>query len=217
MFKTAKNTIKKAAKDQVEFFLVLLTGVFAGSIFTLAYVKYDVKTSISFADIGGMLAGVSTAGLLYVAIRTAKNWRTQLQETAKRESNDQLYEVSLQASSMLSKFADCYSNARAIAEDNKAHGSNSEREMHTKLKALDSKLIEISLKYQTAKSKLEAHWADRDITEITSVDFILCYEKIKVILNRDHFDRNGKTTRVMDEFSKIHTEMYFKLVTDMHK
>jgi hypothetical protein len=40
MFNTAKNTIKKAAKDQVEFFLVLLTGLFSGSIFTLAYVKF---------------------------------------------------------------------------------------------------------------------------------------------------------------------------------
>ena len=91
------------------------------------------------------------------------------------------------------------------------------RDVHIELKVLDSKFIEISLKYQTAKSKLEAHWADRDITEITSADCIQCYEEIKRILNRDHFDPHGKTTRVMDEFSKIHTEMYFKLGADLHK
>lgn len=78
MFKTAKNTLKKAAKDQVEFFLVLLTGLFAGSIFTLAYVKYDVKTTLSFADVGGMFAGAGTAGLLFVAIKTASSWKKQL-------------------------------------------------------------------------------------------------------------------------------------------
>jgi hypothetical protein len=55
MFKAAKNTIKNAARDQVEFFLVLLTGVFVGSIFTLAYIKYWDTSKVTFADIGGML------------------------------------------------------------------------------------------------------------------------------------------------------------------
>jgi hypothetical protein len=85
MFKTAKNTIKKAAKDQVEFLLVLLTGVFAGSIFTLVYIKYNVKTTLSFADIGGMLASISTLGLLYVAWRTADNWKVQHRESELRK------------------------------------------------------------------------------------------------------------------------------------
>ena len=77
MFKTAKNTIKKAAKDQVEFFLVLLTGLFAGSIFTLAYIKYWDTSKVTFADIGGMLAGVGTIGLFIIAVKTAKTWKEQ--------------------------------------------------------------------------------------------------------------------------------------------
>lgn len=55
MFKTAKNTIKNAARDQVEFFLALLTGVFVGSIFTLVYIKFWEQGEVTFADIGGML------------------------------------------------------------------------------------------------------------------------------------------------------------------
>jgi len=83
MFNTAKNTIKKAAKDQVEFVGAILTGVFAGSIFTLAYVKYDVENTLSFADIGGMLAGVGTIGLFVVAIKTADTWKEQNKTTLK--------------------------------------------------------------------------------------------------------------------------------------
>jgi hypothetical protein len=59
--------------------------LFAGSIFTLAYVKYNVKTTLSFADIGGILASISTLGLLYVAWRTADNWKVQHRESELRK------------------------------------------------------------------------------------------------------------------------------------
>tara|TARA_R110001599_G_scaffold107435_2_gene269739 strand:+ start:6511 stop:7128 length:618 start_codon:yes stop_codon:yes gene_type:complete len=105
MFKTAKNTIKKAAKDQVEFFLVLLTGVFTGSIFTLAYVKYDVKTTLSFADIGGMLAGVGTIGLLYAAAVAAGTWKKQLQMQQRKDVVEKYFEIYHRLFTHLNKIA----------------------------------------------------------------------------------------------------------------
>ncbi|GAA0834844.1 hypothetical protein GCM10009112_25620 [Marinomonas arenicola] len=78
MFKTAKNTIKNAARDQVEFFLALLTGVFVGSIFTLVYIKFWEQGEVTFADIGGMLAGTGTIGLLLLAFNAGKEWKNQL-------------------------------------------------------------------------------------------------------------------------------------------
>jgi type II secretory pathway pseudopilin PulG len=97
MFNTAKNTIKKAAKDQVEFFLVLLTGLFVGSIFTLAYIKYWDTSKVTFADIGGMLAGVGTIGLLLVAFNARKEWQKQLlaQQTSKAIDNYFLAHIGL--------------------------------------------------------------------------------------------------------------------------
>ena len=105
MFNTAKNTIKKAAKDQVEFFLVLLTGVFTGSIFTLAYVKYDVKTTLSFADIGGMLAGVGTIGLLYAAAVAAGTWKKQLQMQQRKDVVEKYFEIYHRLFTHLNKIA----------------------------------------------------------------------------------------------------------------
>jgi hypothetical protein len=105
MFKTAKNTLKNAAKDQVEFFLVLLTGVFVGSIFTLAYVKYDVKTTLSFADIGGMLAGVGTIGLLYAAAVAAGTWKKQLQMQQRKDVVEKYFEIYHRLFTHLNKIA----------------------------------------------------------------------------------------------------------------
>ena len=105
MFKTAKNTLKNAAKDQVEFFLVLLTGVFVGSIFTLAYVKYDVKTTLSFADIGGMLAGVGTIGLLYAAAVAAGTWKKQLQMQQRKGVVEKYFEIYHRLFTHLNKIA----------------------------------------------------------------------------------------------------------------
>jgi hypothetical protein len=93
MFNTAKNTIKKAAKDQVEFFLVLLTGLFSGSIFTLAYVKFWEEGDVTFSDIGGMLAGVSTLGLFVIAVKTAKTWKKQNLHQLKLEFANELSAV----------------------------------------------------------------------------------------------------------------------------
>lgn len=86
MFNTAKNTIKKAAKDQVEFVGAILTGVFVGSIFTLAYEKpllswaYQATSTIydwNYSTIGSMLAGVGTMGLLVVGLSWKKQIRYQ--------------------------------------------------------------------------------------------------------------------------------------------
>lgn len=97
MLKTAKNSIKKAAKDQVEFVGAILTGVFAGSIFTLAYIKFWVKGDATFADLGGMLAGAGTIGLLLVAFNARKEWQNQLfaQQTSKAIDNYFLAHIGL--------------------------------------------------------------------------------------------------------------------------
>ena len=93
MFKTAKNTIKKAAKDQVEFFLVLLTGVFAGSVFTLAYVRFWEKGDATFADIGGVLAGTATVGLLCLALKAKDEWHTQNKISLKQSAMIELQDL----------------------------------------------------------------------------------------------------------------------------
>ncbi|UTW01212.1 hypothetical protein KDW99_08830 [Marinomonas rhizomae] len=112
MLKTAKNTIKKAVKDQVEFFLVLLTGVFVGSIFTLAYIKYWDTSKVTFADIGGMLAGVGTIGLLILACITVNSWKNQLLYQEKRKLVSDWYVEALKLNRHMSfhtkKFAKFY-------------------------------------------------------------------------------------------------------------
>ncbi|WP_100637256.1 hypothetical protein [Marinomonas sp. ef1] len=92
MFNTAKNTIKKTAKDQVEFVGAILTGAFSGSIFTLAYVKFWKEGDVTFADIGGMLAGVGTVGLLFVAWRTADNWKKQQSDSNRHQKLDAFFD-----------------------------------------------------------------------------------------------------------------------------
>lgn len=67
--------IKQIYSDLTEFFLVLFTGVFVGSIFTLVYIKFWGKGNVTFADIGGMLAGIGTIGLLILAWGTTNNWK----------------------------------------------------------------------------------------------------------------------------------------------
>ena len=105
MFKTAKNTINKAAKDQIEFVGAILTGVFAGSIFTLAYIKYDVKTTLSIADIGGMLAGAGTIGLLALAFKARTVWMDQIKAQDKSDSIKQYRNTHRELMSIIIKIA----------------------------------------------------------------------------------------------------------------
>ena len=104
MLNTAKNTIKKAVKDQVEFVGAILTGVFAGSIFTLAYVKFWEDGDVTFADIGGMLAGTGTVGLLLLAWRTIDNWKIQNEEKEMRDSLDEFYRATSAGYFTLTKY-----------------------------------------------------------------------------------------------------------------
>lgn len=105
MFKTAKNTIKKAAKDQVEFVGAILTGVFVGSIFTLAYIKYWDTSKVTFADIGGMLAGAGTIGLLALAFRARTVWMDQIKAQDKSESIKQYRNTHRELMSIIIKIA----------------------------------------------------------------------------------------------------------------
>ncbi|RBO82671.1 hypothetical protein [Marinomonas aquiplantarum] len=66
--------IKQIYSDLTEFFLLLFTGVFAGSIFTLAYLKTWQEGDVTFADIGGMLAGAATLGLFLAGL----SWKKQI-------------------------------------------------------------------------------------------------------------------------------------------
>ncbi len=57
--------------------LLLMLGMYSGSMVTLSYIKrYDIST-LTYGDLGGMLAGVSTLGLFFVAIKTANTWKEQ--------------------------------------------------------------------------------------------------------------------------------------------
>lgn len=104
--------IKQTYSDLTEFFLVLLTGVFVGSIFTLAYIKFWEKGDATFADIGGMLAGTGTIGLLVLALYTANNWKEQQNLVNKYKRLDEFFDQYLESFHKVIEF----SNSLSICE-----------------------------------------------------------------------------------------------------
>jgi hypothetical protein len=185
MFKTAKNTIKKAAKDQVEFFLVLLTGVFAGSIFTLAYIN---TSKVTFADIGGMLAGAGTVGLLCVAIKTARSWREQLHESAKRDSLDKFYETSLQVQNSLIQLIVALKGAKESSI--KSPGTELEDTKHRNLEITRLEQMKTRQIQHLAAMRLFVHWNGLEIKGATPVDFIEYADQIELLFT-EHSPEEG--------------------------
>lgn len=57
--------------------LFIITGIATGFVVAAIYFIPSYTNTLTFADIGGMLAGIGTIGLLIVAIRTATAWKNQ--------------------------------------------------------------------------------------------------------------------------------------------
>ncbi|WP_417560546.1 hypothetical protein [Marinomonas sp.] len=74
---------------------VLLVSVAGFAIGLLIAAMYSVPKvpmiSMSFADIGGMLAGLASIGLLALAILTAKSWQDQINYKLKQDTLINLY------------------------------------------------------------------------------------------------------------------------------
>lgn len=73
MFKKTIGIIKKFP----DVILLLMLGMYSGSMVTLSYIKRHDISSLTYGDLGGMLAGVSTLGLFIIAVKTAKTWKEQ--------------------------------------------------------------------------------------------------------------------------------------------
>ncbi|AWY01721.1 hypothetical protein A8139_18465 [Marinomonas primoryensis] len=85
-----RKTLKTAVKDLIDISLILFTGFTTGIVVTLVYLKgYSSKPS--FSDIGGMLAGIGSLGLLIIALRTLHQWKFQNQTTLKQDTLRQLH------------------------------------------------------------------------------------------------------------------------------
>jgi hypothetical protein len=209
MFKTAKNTIKKAAKDQVEFFLVLLTGVFAGSIFTLAYIKYWDTSKVTFADIGGMLAGAGTVGLLCIAIKTARSWREQLHESDKRDSLNKFYESSLQVQNSLIQLIVALKGAKESSI--KSPRTELEDIKHRHLETTRLEQIKTRQIQYLAAARLLVHWNGLEIKGATPVDFIKYADQIELLFT-EHSPEEGfrKAITVISDLEKVLLHAYSK-------
>lgn len=71
--------------------LLIITGFAVGLIVAAIYFIPNYTNTLTFADIGGMLAGVGTIGLLVVAIRTANAWKNQSYHEQKIKSLEDFY------------------------------------------------------------------------------------------------------------------------------
>lgn len=89
MFKKPIAIIKKFP----DVILLLMLGGYSGSMVTLSYIKRHDISTLTYGDIGGMLAGVSTLGLFVVAVRTAKTWKKQNLHQLKLEFANELSTV----------------------------------------------------------------------------------------------------------------------------
>jgi hypothetical protein len=187
MFKTAKNTVKKAAKDQVEFFLVLLTGMFVGSILTLAYVKYDIKTSISFADIGGMLAGAGTAGLLVLAWFTADSWKKQQKHSNKYKRLDEFYDQ-------------CFNAFQKLESWHHSRLFHNMFESEYKMPPYDEDRLKM-LKHHIDRSKAQMHQSLEEFLKSESQ-----LERIIIKLDKD-FEKPYITGKVLIAFKKYSSDI----------
>ncbi|MGO2356503.1 MAG: hypothetical protein ACTH58_17430 [Marinomonas foliarum] len=209
MFNTAKNTIKKAAKDQVEFVGAILTGVFVGSIFTLAYVKFWKEGDVTFADIGGMLAGTGTVGLLFVAIKTARSWREQLHESDKRESLNKFYETSLQVQNSLIQLIVALKGAKESSI--KSPGTELEAIKHRHLETTRLEQIKTRHTQYLAAARLLVHWNGLEIKGATPVDFIKYADQIELLFT-EHSPEEGlrKAITVVLDLEKVLLHAYSK-------
>jgi hypothetical protein len=76
--------------------LLIITGVAIGLLVAAIYFIPSYTDTLTVADIGGMLAGVGTIGLLVVAIKTANAWKRQSIQQTKIDSLNDLSSKSLE-------------------------------------------------------------------------------------------------------------------------
>lgn len=71
--------------------LLIITGFAIGLLVAAIYFIPNYTNTLTFADIGGMLAGIGTIGLLAVAIRTANAWKKQSHHEQRINSLEDFY------------------------------------------------------------------------------------------------------------------------------
>lgn len=71
--------------------LLIIIGFVIGLLVATMYFIPNYTNTLTFADIGGMLAGVGTIGLLVVAIKTTNAWKNQSYHEQKINSLEDFY------------------------------------------------------------------------------------------------------------------------------
>ncbi|MEL0623839.1 hypothetical protein V6238_12125 [Marinomonas arenicola] len=186
--------LKNINKDLTGLFLVLLTGAFVGSIFTLAYIKSSGTSKITFSDIGGMMAGAGTIGLLILACFTAKSWKEQIIESAKRESLEQFYvagtKIFWTMMVFLRKLEDIEYSKRQGNQSNKLQDQ------------IREKNSEACAEYGHAIAKLEMSWDIYDFKKISPTDVVNLFNKIEKSHKKEDFNIS------FEESKKTITDFY---------
>jgi uncharacterized membrane-anchored protein YhcB (DUF1043 family) len=209
--------IKKIYSDLTEFFLVLLTGLFAGSIFTLAYVKYNVKTTLSFADIGGMLAGIGTIGLLVLAWFTADSWKRQQDIANKYRRLDEFHDQFSDALAKLARYHNVVDNLQTQTSKYEEMEPNS-TEAQTKkdqVEKLKNKISELWKDYNESANQLYKICIKLDI-EFMEPDLTMSIHKMLRIRGRIFTHQLSKgETHPIPQLKKDFDILYNKLYTSL--
>ncbi|NLQ17076.1 hypothetical protein HGG82_05485 [Marinomonas sp. M1K-6] len=85
--------------------LLIITGFAIGLLAAALYFIPIYQTKLTFADIGGMLAGVGTMGLLVVALKTASSWKKQLKEQDRTRTIEEYFEARRQLTKIMVELA----------------------------------------------------------------------------------------------------------------
>jgi ATP-dependent Lon protease len=197
------SSLKNSLKDQIQFSLILFTGLFAGSIFTLINIKLWEQGDVTFADIGGMLAGVGTIGLLWTAIAATDGWKKQQKLANKYKRLDEYYDQCTDAFNNLHS----WKNATAIHNKLQSHSNEGSPATLEILKAsLDSSLTNMN---RTLDQYLKAkHRLDRTITKLNK-DFEKQDIMEKVLLAfKKCASNNSEDFIIKDTFNQLHDEYH---------
>ncbi|MBJ7555375.1 hypothetical protein [Marinomonas spartinae] len=172
--------LRSINKDLTELFLVLLTGAFAGSIFTLAYIKFLKKGDVTFADIGGMLSGAGTVGLLVLACFTARSWKEQIIESAKRDSLEQFYVAGTKAFWTMMLFLRKLEDIEYAKRQGNHHSTMIQDQTR-------EKNSQACAEYTHAVAKLDLSWEVGEFTGILPIDVVNLFNKIEELHKKETF------------------------------
>ena len=195
------SSLRNSLKDQIQFSLTLFTGLFAGSILTLVYIKLWEKGDVTFSDIGGMFAGAGTIGLLILAFFTANSWKKQIIESAKRDSLEKFYEVGTKTVWTMMFFL------RTLEDIEYAkHQGNHSAVLQDQTRDKNS---EACVEYAHGVAKLDLSWELDEFSGLLPIDVINLFIKIEELHTTENFATSFiKSKQFISDFQKKFDDKY---------